>query len=431
MRNSNDIKNLLDIQDPNITFSTNCVEIKPFKGRSSKFIKATLTYTPTHCALCGRENKAFSIIKNGTQASRITLPLIGVQRTFLLLKKQRFFCKNCACTFVATSSLVDRHCFISSQTKSLITMKSSEAQSLTLIAQDTSVSVASVQRFINAYSATLTKRRNWLPKNLSFDEFKYAKGQMAFEYINAETGDILDILPSRLSFQIEAHFLSRYSYAERAKVQTVTIDMNAGYEHLIKRLFPNAQIIIDRFHLVQLINRSMNKLRIQIMNTFNRGTNEEQKKYRRLKKYWRLPLKNERDLTYTNYKHFPLFGQTTDATVVDTLLNYDEQLKENYKLYQSLLNALKEKDFNQLKKVLETPLVEGISTDLKRSVNTLKSHLSSIQNSFIYPFNNGRIEGINNKIKVLNRVSYGYRNFANYRNRIFICFKLKRASHVS
>ncbi|WP_436426901.1 transposase, partial [Kurthia gibsonii] len=54
-----------------------------------------------------------------------------------------------------------------------------------------------------------------------------------------------------------------------------------------------------------------------------------------------------------------------------------------------------------------------------------------IENSFMYPFNNGRIEGIHNKIKVLNRVAYGYRNFTNYRQRIFIHFKLKRASCVS
>ncbi|MFB9220459.1 transposase family protein [Kurthia sibirica] len=50
------------------------------------------------------ENKAFSIIKNGTQTSRITLPLIGTYRTFLLLQKQRFFCRNCLCSFVAQIS---------------------------------------------------------------------------------------------------------------------------------------------------------------------------------------------------------------------------------------------------------------------------------------------------------------------------------------
>ncbi|HLQ74857.1 MAG TPA: transposase [Alloiococcus sp.] len=35
------------------------------------------------------------------------------------------------------------------------------------------------------------------------------------------------------------------------------------------------------------------------------------------------------------------------------------------------------------------------------------------------------MEGMNNKIKVLNRVAYGYRNFNNYKNRIILHFNLK------
>src|SRR5699024_11450291 len=42
-----------------------------------------------------------------------------------------------------------------------------------------------------------------------------------------------------------------------------------------------------------------------------------------------------------------------------------------------------------------------------------------------YSFNNGRIEGINNKIKVLNRVAYGYRNFSHYKKHIMIHIKFK------
>jgi len=51
--------------------------------------------------------------------------------------------------------------------------------------------------------------------------------------------------------------------------------------------------------------------------------------------------------------------------------------------------------------------------------------LPYIENSLLYPYNNGRIEGINNKIKVLNRVVYGYRNFNNFKNRILLHFKLR------
>src|SRR5690625_5812253 len=65
---------------------------------------------------------------------------------------------------------------------------------------------------------------------------------------------------------------------------------------------------------------------------------------------------------------------------------------------------------------------------MKTSSKTLRKHLPYIKNSFIYPYNNGRIEGINNKIKVLNRVAYGYRSFTNFKNRIILHFKLKPVS---
>ena len=61
---------------------------------------------------------------------------------------------------------------------------------------------------------------------------------MAFEYINVETGDILDILDRRTSRAIEDHFIANYSLIDRKKVETVTIDMNAGYVNVIKEMFP-------------------------------------------------------------------------------------------------------------------------------------------------------------------------------------------------
>ena len=66
-------------------------------------------------------------------------------------------------------------------------------------------------------------------------------------------------------------------------MKTVTIDMNASYQGVIKNLFPNVKIIIDRFHVVQLVTQAMNKTRVKIMQAFNTSNGEDKKKYRRLK----------------------------------------------------------------------------------------------------------------------------------------------------
>ena len=78
---------MLDIQDPNIIFEEDCVIEGTFKEKTCKYISGDLTYNPTHCERCGVENIDYTVYKNGTQLSRITLPITGVNPTYLLLKK--------------------------------------------------------------------------------------------------------------------------------------------------------------------------------------------------------------------------------------------------------------------------------------------------------------------------------------------------------
>lgn len=288
---SNVIRMLLDIQDPNIIFEESCIKEGVLKGKACKYITGKLTYEPSHCKSCGVKKEDYIVIKNGTQMSRITLPITGVQPTYLCLKKQRFLCKACNDSFTAETSIVKRNCYISENTNAQVIIRSAEAQPLISIARDCSVSPTTVQRVITKEAKAYKPHHQALPNHLSFDEFKYAKGQMAFEYINAETGEILDILDRRDSRTIKNHFIANYSLNDRKKVDTVTIDMNAGYVNVIKEMFPQAKITVDRFHLVQLINRSMNKCRVRIMNTLKTSNGEDMKKYRRLKRYWKLLLK--------------------------------------------------------------------------------------------------------------------------------------------
>ena len=302
---SNDIRILLDIQDPNIIFEENSIKEGVLKGKPCKYITGKLIHDPRHCKNCGIKSEDYIVIKNGTQMSRITLPITGVHPTYLRLKKQRYLCKACNSSFTAETPIVKKNCYISKNTHAQVVIRSAEAQSLISIARDCCVSPTTVQRVITKEAKAYKPHYQALPKNLSFDEFKYAKGLMAFEYISAETGDILDILDQRTSLVIKNHFIANYSLSDRKKVETVTIDMNAGYANVIKEIFPQAKIIIDRFHLIQLINRSMNKCRIRIMNTFNTSNGEDKKKYRRLKRYWKLLLKKESELSHTDYKFLP------------------------------------------------------------------------------------------------------------------------------
>src|SRR5699024_11330991 len=139
------IKLLLDIQDKNIEIGENAVELRSYQGRMAKFITAKLTYTPAYCECCGVKNDDYTTYKNGTKTSRITQPISGVYTTYINLKKQRFYCKACNGTFSASTSIVQKHCFISDHTKTKIIVKSIDAQTLTDISTNSVVSTPSQQ----------------------------------------------------------------------------------------------------------------------------------------------------------------------------------------------------------------------------------------------------------------------------------------------
>ena len=66
----------------------------------------------------------------------------------------------------------------------------------------------------------------------------------------------------------------------------------------------------------------------------------------------------------------------------------------------------------------------GLNEYVKCS-NTMINWQRGILNSFEHPYTNGFTEGCNNKIKVLKRNAYGYRNFKRFRNRILHIFNHK------
>ncbi|EUJ33213.1 ISL3 family transposase ISLasa4c [Brochothrix campestris FSL F6-1037] len=106
-------------------------------------------------------------------------------------------------------------------------------------------------------------------------------------------------------------------------------------------------------------------------------------------------------------------------------MTLDVEFKETYELAQQLLIAVQHKNSPAYQSLIQTKK-PFMSLQLKRSLKTLNKHLPSIGNSFKYEDSNGHLEGINNKIKVIKRISFGYRNFSNFRNRILLGFNHKR-----
>ena len=282
MSNNDYILNLLNIKDQNIFILNNSIKNKVIKGKNHKIIEAILSYNPSHCPCCGIINSSTNdIIKWGFRKNcKIKIPNISNCRSLLLLHKQRFYCKHCHNTFLAETNLVDKYKNISNNSELQIRVELTKKQSEKDIADRVNVST----------SKTLL-RHPCLPINMNWDEFK-STNNMAFMIMDNDKRTIFDIKSSRKSIDLE-HYFRIYQKRDRDKVQMISMDFYSGYIHLAKKIFRNANIVIDRYHIVTQVYNALNITRVKLCYKSNPY-------YNKLKHYWKLFLKNKNNLSDEN-----------------------------------------------------------------------------------------------------------------------------------
>lgn len=415
MSMNNYILNLLNIKDKNI-FISQKIDEKLIKNKKYKIIEGFLTYIPDYCPCCGCINESRKdIIKWGYRRNcKIKIPKISNCFSLLILHKQRFLCKNCGNTFIAKTNLIDKNKNISNNTELQINLELMTKQSEKDIARRLDVSTSKIDRKLNEISSHTVLRHPTLPKSMNWDEFKATKdtkGKMAFIITDNDNGNIFDIQDSRKSIDLNKYF-RRYSKNERDKVKHISTDFYSGYIFLANKLFKNAEISIDRFHIVTQAYNALNSTRVKLCYKSNPN-------YNKLKDYWKLIVKNENDLSNEKFysKHFK--KEISQKEIVQYLINTDKTLKATYECYQGIINSLKEKDFNKFKSIVLHKNI-NISDKMKQALKLYNDNLKYIENSFKYDINNGVIEGTNNLIKCLKRIAFGYRKYDHFIARIFL-----------
>ena len=411
-------KEILNIKDNNIYFYENCLETKIIKDKKTKIFHAYLTYTPNCCEHCGCVNEGFEdIIKwDWKRNCKIKIPKVSNYNTILLLDKQRFYCKHCNRTFTATTDIVDYHKQISNNTKLSITLDLMEKGSEKDISTRNNVSTNSTNRILDEISKDkLVKNNGKLPSAIGIDEFIATKdtiGKMAFIIIDQDKRNIFDINNSRKSIDIEKYF-KRYSKSERDKVKFITLDLFKPYYSLMHKLFRNAILIPDRFHIVIQFRNALDKTRISLCKKSNPN-------YRKFKKYWKLILKNDDDLNNEKKFYSSNFRkEVTETYIVSYLINTNQTLKTTYNYYQGLLKSLKARDKSKFLSIIHN-ISNDISDYAKKSNKTLLDMENYIVNAFDYDLSNGITEGTNNVIKQMKHTACGYRKFSHLKARVML-----------
>ena len=218
---------------------------------------------------------------------------------------------------------------------------------------------------------------------------------------NLDTKEIVDVLESRTQEKLRAR-LERLSPFERAQIQEVAIDMWNPYDTVCAELLPHAVITADRFHVMQAVNRELKQLK-----------NQQKKVYpQALKGVHYALLKNRQDLTDKQQAALERVYQ------VSPLVKAAHRLKECLRhIFEC--KSTKEKAIERLRKWSLIAEKAGLFPQFRR---TLANWMHRIANYFCHRTTSGIVEGINNKIKLIKRRAFGFRNFEHFRIRVIAAF---------
>ena len=255
---------------------------------------------------------------------------------------------------------------------------------------------------------------------MSWDEFGFKKGELAFVAQNYETNKLITILDNCRQTSIRNYFL-KYPLKVRQKVQFITMDMSGAYIPLARKLFPNAKIVLDRFHIIQHLGRAFLKTRITIMNQFDKKSLP----YRALKNHWRLFQKDSRKLSLNSF-YSKTFRQTLSPhEVVGKTLDFSEELTNYYTLYQLLFFHFQEKRVDEFFELIEENMSK-VNHYFQTVFRTFLRHRQYIKNALETDYSNAKLEATNKLIKDIKRLGFGFRNFINFKKRVFITLNIKK-----
>ena len=280
------------------------------------------------------------------------------------------------------------------------------------------MSTSTVYRKLDQF--TFKKHYDKLPAVMSWDEFGFKKGELAFVAQNYETNELITILDNRRQTTIRNYFL-KYPLKVRQQVQFITMDMSGAYIPLARKLFPNAKIVLDRFHIIQHLGRAFLKTRIAIMNQFDKKSLP----YRALKNHWRLFQKDSCKLSFNSF-YSKTFRQTlAPHEVVAKTLVFSKELTDYYTLYQLLLFHFQEKRVGEFFDLIEENRSK-VNHYFQTVFRTFLRHKQYIQNALETDYSNAKLEATNKLIKDIKRLGFGFRNFINFKKRVFITLNIHK-----
>ena len=329
----------------------------------------------------------------------------------IVLRKRRYRCKHCGKRFFETNSFLPKYHRMTIRLCAFVIDKLRDERSFTSVAKEVNLSVSTVIRIFDVISYPKPELSN----SLSIDEFKGNTWGEKYQCILTDPVNkvVLDILPERYKPYLTRYFKG-FTRAERDSVEYFVSDMWRTYSDVSDVWFKNATQVVDKYHWIR-----------QAMWAFENVRKEEQKKLStNLRKYF----KRSKSLLIKRYDSL----EEEQKQQVNVMLYYSVNISRAYFYKEQFLKILNSKDVESAKQAMSDWIHNAEDCGIpqfEKCAETMRNWYTGIINSFSTTITNGFTEGCNNKIKVLKRNAYGYRNFKRFRNRILHIFSHQNSNN--
>jgi len=343
---------------------------------------------------------------NQTESRKVQDLKISEREVWLDIQVKQYFCPTCRRYFLDNPKwIASGKSYTKRQSKWIFEL--CEKQSFTQVGALVNLCYKTVERlfYAEAEQQINLKKRYAQVRKLGIDEIAHRKGKKDYAcvLVDLERGIQLDVLPNRKKDTLIAHF---QSLGEEfcQQIEVVCCDIWKTYINVAKELFPNAEIVIDRFHVVKALNYVLDALRKKLRREF-----KNESCFKSIK--WKLFKRSEK-------------CDSDDFALLQNAFDKSWLLEEIYQLrntFNSMFDIAQNK--NQLEKQIDLWIkfasqlnFEPLNTFIK-TLSNWKTHIAAFASQRI---TNATTEGLNNFLRYFKRISFGLPNFQHMRLRILI-----------
>lgn len=252
-------------------------------------------------------------------------------------------------------------------------------------------------------------------KRLGIDEIALRKGQGDYivVLVDLERRVPLGFAPSRKQEDVR-QVLEGWGEAVLNQIVEVSIDLSGNYKGLVNKLFPNATVVADRFHVMKIVNQDLDTARKTLRKANEQAVDEVEKARiaAALKQSKYALLKPEENLTQK---------QKAKLEEIREVLPDLAQMHQQKEAFRCIFEQAKDWEDGAFQLLDWLAQAQG---SFHESVGTICRWFGEVTAYFDNRTTSGVVEGINNKLKLIKRSGYGFRNFDNFQLRCLICWHL-------